>query len=171
MYVLTYLLCLSCILLLSLTLSVIRWSIHRVSPCLYHNSVIYISHCKQLVHTHWRWLIVKSKHVCIKKVCRIFQMPYYFRADQIIWFQNTQKSWGQTVNKPHCTFSERSSLYHRNNVQLITLIFQKTFNLQDIVNMQCYSFCNLIRNWRKYANKGENVNKYLPIRKLIDWFS
>ena len=29
--------------------------------------------------------------------------------------------------------------------------------------MQCFSFCNLIRNWRTYADEGKNVNKYSPI--------
>ena len=26
--------------------------------------------------------------------------------------------------------------------------------------MQCFSFCNLIRNWCTYANERKNVNKY-----------
>ena len=46
--------------------------------------------------------------------------------------------------------------------------FQKKFILESTLNIQCFSFCNLIRNWRTYANEGENVNKYPPVAHVGD---
>ena len=45
--------------------------------------------------------------------------------------------------------------------------FQKKFILQNTLNIQCFSFCYLIRNWRSYANEGEDVKRYLPILVTI----
>ena len=43
--------------------------------------------------------------------------------------------------------------------------FQKKFILQNTLNTQCFSFCNLIRNWRTYANEGENIRLCWSVEK------
>ena len=43
--------------------------------------------------------------------------------------------------------------------------FQKEFILESTLNIQYFSFCNLIRII--YANEGENVSKYPPMTSCI----
>ena len=75
-------------------------------------------------------------------------------------FQNTQNSSGAKPLINH-TFSVKSPLDHGNNVLLIALIFSEVYFTK---HSQCFSFCNLIRNWCTYADEGKNVNKYPPIK-------
>ena len=72
----------------------------------------------------------------------------------------------KTVNEPNilCKISIRSQ------EQLFSLsfsYFQKKFILQNTLNIQCFSLCNLLRNWLTYVNEGENVNKYPPTESIL----
>ena len=39
----------------------------------------------------------------------------------------------------------------------LSLSYFQKFILQSTLNIQFFSFCNLIKNWHTYANEGENV--------------